>query len=65
MGPTPVIRLNYSGIRLGRSYNHPQLAVPWNPVEVVNAAEKDIHDLRLEPLLTANNKPQQQIKRQP
>jgi hypothetical protein len=38
----PVIRTNYSGIRLGRSDYGPQFAVPWNPVEVVNAATSDV-----------------------
>jgi hypothetical protein len=43
MAPTPVIRLNYSGIRLGRSEKGQQLAVPWRLAKDVNAATVAVH----------------------
>jgi len=46
MWATPVIRLNYSGIRLGRSGNRPKLTVPWRLVKDVNAATPDVPALQ-------------------
>ena len=38
-GSTPVIRLNYSGIPMGRSGNGPQLVIPRIPANFLDAAK--------------------------
>ena len=44
-GSTPAIRLNYSGIPLGRSGNGPQLVIPRIPANFLDAAKQDIVSL--------------------